>query len=450
MTLNRTPLFNLLALTLSLALPALPEGQADSKQADSKQIMDRLDKLERENDAMRQELRALREQVQAAATPNTEERLAVQERRTEELAQTKVESSQRLPIRLTGMALANTFINSKQNGGVDYPTIAFSGRGNATGGATLRQSVIGLDYSGPETIGGGKIRGSLFMDFFGGTSQPNNEIIRLRTAAIAIDWDSSTLMVGQDKPIFAPRNPDSLAQVGVAPLAGSGNLWFWEPQARFEQRIKIGEQLTLRADAGIVQTSEFLANVPTAFAATLERSRPGAEARFELVYGSQAGPRIEIAPGFHYSATHVAGTSVPSDVFSLDWLLAPIDRIELTGAAYSGQDLAHFGLGAVRQGFTIFGPRNALPIHAKGGWSQLTLRATNRLSFHLLGGIHDGRNRDLLAGDIAYNHSYGGNFFYHLAPNVIFSFEALQTRTNYLGPGLRLSNHYDLAIAYLF
>jgi hypothetical protein len=72
------------------------------------------------------------------------------------------------------------------------------------------------------------------------------------------------------------------------------------------------------------------------------------------------------------------------------------------------------------------------------------------LSFHLFGGIHDGRNRDLLSGDIAYNHSYGGNFFYHLAPNVIVSFETLQTRTAYLGPNLRLNNHYDLALAYLF
>jgi hypothetical protein len=53
-------------------------------------------------------------------------------------------------------------------------------------------------------------------------------------------------------------------------------------------------------------------------------------------------------------------------------------------------------------------------------------------------------------GDIGNNHSYGGNVFYHLAPNVILSLEALQTRTKYLGPGLRLNNHYDLAVAYLF
>jgi hypothetical protein len=442
---SRTVLYRLLVPTVLQAFPAFSQSQTDLKQ-----ILDRVDRLERENDAFRQELRAVRDEIRATASPGAEEQLVVQERRTAEMAQSKVESSQRFPIRLTGMALVNTFINSKANGGVDYPTIAFLGRGNATGGATLRQTTIGLDYQGPETIGGGKIRGSLYMDFFGATSLPNNQVFRLRTASIAVDWNSRTLMAGQDKPIFAPRNPDSLAQVGVAPLAGSGNLWFWEPQARFEQRFKAGDLLRFRAEAGIVQTSEFLANVPPMWAATLERYRPGAEARFEMTYGSQNGRRIEIAPGFHYSVTHVAGASVPSNIVSADWLVAPADFLELTGAAYTGEDLAHFGLGALRQGFTIISLRNVLPIHAKGGWTQLTLRATNRLSFHLFGGIHDGRNRDLTAGDIAYNHSYGANFFYHIAPNVIVGFESVQTRTNYLGPGLRLNNHYDLAVAYLF
>jgi len=434
------------ALTLALAaLPALPQGQKDLQP-----ILERLDRLERENDALRQELRSLREELRAAAIPDMEDRVAVDERRTAEQAQTKVEASQRFPIRLTGMALVNTFINSKQNGGVDYPTIAYLGRGNATAGAGLHQTVLGLNYDGSQTLWGGTVSGSLYMDFFGGTSLPNGELMRLRTASISLDWGSRTLMIGQDKPIFSPRNPDSFAQVGVAPLAGAGNLWFWEPQARFEQRFKLGDQLTLRAEAGVVQTSEFLANVPSSFAASLERYRPGAEARFEIAYGSEEGRRIEIAPGFHYSVSHIAGTSVPSDVISLDWLIAPAEWLELTGAAYSGENLANFGLGAIRQGFTVLGPRDVLAIRAQGGWTQLTLRATSRLSFHLFGGIHDGRNRDLLPADIGYNHAYGGNFFYHLAPNVILSFEAAQMRTQYLVPGLRLNNHYDLALAYLF
>jgi hypothetical protein len=440
---------SVLVCGLILILPAAVPAPAQSS-AELRQIVERLDRLEHENELLRQEVRALRNELHPAGSPALEERLAAQESRIAEQAQTKVESSQRFPIRLTGMALVNSFINSKQNGGVDYPTIAYLGRGNATGGASWHQTVIGLDYTGPLTLWGGTVRGSLFMDFFGGTSLPNNQLIRLRTAEIAVDWASRTLMVGQDKPIFSPRNPDSLAQVGVAPLAGSGNLWFWEPQARFEQRIKMGENLTLRAQAGVVQTSEFLANVPSSFAASVERYRPGGEGRIEIAYASQGDRRIEFGSGFHYSASHVAGVSVPSDVVSVDWLLAPACWIDLQGAAYTGQNLASFGLGAIRQAFTVLGPRDVLVIHAKGGWSQLTLRATDRLSFHLMGGIHDGRDRDLLSGDIADNHSYGANLFYRIAPNVIVSFETMQTRTHYLGSGLRLNNHYDLALAYLF
>jgi hypothetical protein len=188
------------ALTLALAaLPALPQGQKDLQP-----ILERLDRLERENDALRQELRSLREELRAAAIPDMEDRVAVEERRTSEQAQTKVESSQRFPIRLTGMALVNTFINSKQNGGVDYPTIAYLGRGNTTAGTGLHQTVLGLNYDGSQTLWGGTISGSLYMDFFGGSSLPNGELMRLRTASISLDWGSRTLMIGQDKPIFSP------------------------------------------------------------------------------------------------------------------------------------------------------------------------------------------------------------------------------------------------------
>ena len=43
---------------------------------------------------------------------------------TEEQAQIKVEAAQRFPIRLTGMALVNSFYNSRQNGGVGEPAVA--------------------------------------------------------------------------------------------------------------------------------------------------------------------------------------------------------------------------------------------------------------------------------------------------------------------------------------
>ena len=65
--------------------------------------------------------------------------------------------------------------------------------------------------------------------------------MRLRTAAISLDWKNTSLLFGQDKPIISPRDPTSLAQVGVSPLTGAGNLWLWQPQIRLEQRFSLGE-----------------------------------------------------------------------------------------------------------------------------------------------------------------------------------------------------------------
>ena len=445
-------------LRLAVVLLAPLVRLSAQQSPDLSRILERLDRLEAENRELREQVRELREQVGAPAVdaPKLTERVDVEERRTAELAQVKVEASHRFPVRLTGMALVNTFYNSRQNGGADNPTIASLGRGNAVGGATWRQTILGLDYRGPETLWGGKIRGSVFMDFFAGTNNPLNNTLRIRTATFGMDWKTRSFTVSQDKPLISFREPDSLSQVGLSPLTGAGNLWVWTPQARFEQRLAFGAQSGLNAQLAVIQTSEGGASVPAAFASTLERYRPGLEGRFEFFRKFEGERRIEIAPGFHTSASHAAGGSAPSNLFFLDWALAPVSRVELTGDFFSGQNVAHFGTG-VRQGFWIARPGNLLPVHSRGGWAQLKLVATDRLSFHLLAGQHDDRNSDIRAGfsdstggGIGKNQAFGANFFYKLAPNVIMSFETLQTRTTYLLFGNRLNNHYDLAFAYLF
>jgi hypothetical protein len=427
----------------------LAQAAAFAQSPEMQQILARLDRLEQENQTLKEEVRALRDELHAGAAP-VEERLDVHERRIEEQAQTKVEASQRFPIRITGMALANTFLNSKQNGGSDNPTLASVGRGTSTGGATLRQTVLGLEYHGPQTFAGGSVSGSLFLDFFGGSNAPLNNVARIRTGEIRLNWATTTLSFAQDKPLIAPRDPTSIAQVGLSPLTGAGNLWLWEPQVRLEQRFQFNEQTHLRAQVGLIQTTEGAATTPSQFASTLERVRPGLEGRFEVSRTFGHNGRIEIAPGFHASTTHVAAASVPSRAFSMDWLLSPAGWMEFSGAYFTGENLAHLGTGGIRQGFTVLGPGDVIPVRATGGWAQLKLQPTERLSFNLMTGRHDDRNTDLRFGGIAYNHAIGANVFYRLSPNVIVSFETLQVRTLYQGTGLRLNNHYDLAIAYLW
>lgn len=442
-------------LVCGLILLAAPLWGQDAGQI--QQILQRLERIENENRALAEEVRSLRRELastrsdpapaQSPAAPesDTQERLAVQEQRVTDQAQSKVEASQHFPIRITGMALFNSYYNSRNNGGFEYPTVAAPSERD--GGATMRQTTIGLDYRGPRTLWDGKVHGSVYMDFYGGTGTMLDQIVRFRTGSIGIDWKTRSVTAGIDKPIFNPREPASLAWVGISPLAGSGNLWQWAPQVSFEQLIPIsGEATGIRARIGVVETRD--APYGSGIFET-EPARPGLEGRFEFFHNFGAG-RLEIAPGFHASATHLEEVSVPSRVFSLDWYFRPVARVEWSGAFFTGKNVHHFGGGALQQGYVVLSEGRMLPVHSIGGWGQLKLTATRRLSFNLFSGQQDDRNTDLQRGSVGKNLTVGANFRYRLGPNVLVGLEASQLRTAYIRAGTLLVNHYDLAVAYLF
>ncbi len=430
-----------------LALCLAPVSLCAQTAPDLAKILQRLDRLEQENRALSEQVRALQAQLGAPAPvpPTVEERLDIQQQRVEEQAQTKVEASQKFPIRLAGMALFNAFANSKQSGGVDYPvTAAPAGAGHD--GATVRQTILGLEFDGPRAIWGGKVNGSVYMDFFaGGTSST----MRIRTASVEIAWKDRSVAAGLEKPIFNPREPSSLAQVGVSPLTGAGNLWLWLPQVRIEQEVRLGASSGVRAQLGVVQTREI---GPYAGTAAVEAARPAAEGRVNFHHKLDEERRVEIAAGFHASTTHAGGQSIPSNLFAMDWFFNPWKAVEFSGVFYSGQNVAHLGSGT-RQGFAVYqdyGKTYGYAVESKGGWGQLTLHVLPRLDFHLFTGQVDDANHDLAAGGIGKNLLFGGNAYFRVAPNVLMGLEASQLRTMYLGQGVRINNHYDLALAYLF
>ncbi len=441
-------------------------GWAQNDTAALKAILERLERLEQQNRTLTEEVQALRRQLSAGAvtTPTApapvplEERLSVQETRVEELAQTKVETSQRLPVSLTGMLLFNAYINGRHNGGSDNPTVASLNAVPRTAGGTFRQTILGLKFQSPRTVLGAEVNGSLYMDFFANLA-PNvnpdraisgnlNRLMRLRIATVELDWESTSFLFGQEKPIISPREPMSLSQVGVSPLTNGGNPWLWQPQARLEQRFRFSGSTNLTAQIGVFQTAEASGNISEALAATLESSRPALQGRFAFRHAIGEDRHIEIAPSFHMSTTHVAGTSVPSRVYSFDWSIAPLPKLDFTGMFYGGQNTAN--LGTLRPGFTVLGPGRVIPTHSLGGWAQFSYAATPRLTLNIFGGQHDDRDSDLRANAIGKNFAYAGNALYRIAPNVIFAFEVMQLRTNYVGAGRRLNNHYDLALAYQF
>ena len=464
-----------LALLAILCCAGLKAGAQNTPEM--REVLARLDRLEKDNQTLTEELRALRQelaafrvagraapaedppanssdgQAVAAAQPPDDSR-TVEQNRLEELAQTKVEASQKFPIRITGMALFNSYLNGHYNNNTGNPTIASLAPGGATGGGTLRQSTLGLLFDGPMTFAGGKVSGSLYMDFFGGSGTSLNQLVRLRTADVNLDWASTRLSFGQEKPIISPRDPDSLAQVGVSPLTGAGNLWLWQPQIRIEQRVSLGPASGLLAQIGAFQTSlSNLSSDPNSYAAPVvgqpsEESSPGAESRLEFWRRWSETGRLEIAGGFHFNRNHVGRFSLPSNIYSLDWFYRPFDKLEFSGMFFHGRNLAV--LGGLRQGYTVLPGGKWVSVRSSGGWAQLRFPVTARLAFDVYGGQQDDQNADLLPGLIGKNLAYFANAMYRLAPNVMVSLEGGQVRTTYFQVGNRLNEHYDLGIAYLF
>ena len=422
-------------------------------------ILERLDRLEAQNRELAAEVEKLKTELAAAhddgpaSAPTLSERLAVEETRTAEQAQSKVGASERFPIRITGMALFNTYLNSANSGGSAFPTAAASSP--ASGGATFRQTTLGLEYNGPATVWGGKVSGALSMDFYGGSGHTLDQIFRLRTATIGVAWKTRSVMAGLDRSLLSLRDPESLAQVGVSPLTGAGNLWLWLPQARVEQDFALGESSGIRVQTALVQTNEANAvyggpypssSLASEYSTAVAPGRPGTEGRVEFFSGTDR--RIEIAPAFHHSISHVAGGSAPSDIFALDWLARIGKPLEFSGSMFSGTNTAT--LGGLQQGVLVVGPGKAYAIRSAGGWGQLTWHLLPSLWFNFFTGQEDPRNSQLRAGAIGKNFAYGANVFLRLAPNVLTSFEVYQYRTSYIHGGTLLSNHYDLGFAYRF
>ena len=385
-----------------------------------REVLSRLERLEKDNETLTEEIRALRKELatlhgpatgtetanQPSATeqPPADETQAVQRARVDEMNQTKVESSQKFPIRITGMALFNAYLNGQYNGGTNNPPAASLASGDSTGGATLSQTTLGLLYNGPQTFADGKISGSLYMDFFGGSTASIGHLLRIRTASINLDWTNTSIMFGQDKPLISPRDPDSLAQVGYSPLTGAGNPWLWQPQIRVEQRFTLSQDNGLRVQAAVFQTSN-PNNMPvSAESYQVEESRPGAEGRVEYWQRWGETGRLEIAGGIHYNRNHLGDVSLPSDVYSVDWFFRPFQKIELSGMFFHGRNVPV--LGALPPGYTLLPNGQIVPVRSNGGWAQMRIPITSRLAFNVYGGEQVNRTTDLVLGNSGANAGY--------------------------------------------
>ncbi|HEX8198117.1 MAG TPA: hypothetical protein VF571_18125 [Pyrinomonadaceae bacterium] len=477
----------------------------------------RVKQLEAEVQTMRAELDALKKlllQQQAAqnlvkAELQTSETVAVKtEDKTIEAVKTetketiKAEPKQQTPqkqlgvdlgsVRLTpyGTIYFNAFNNTGATNNQDVPLFAtpFTGGQSVFGGqsaesgtsASVRQTRLGLRFDGAR-IGNARLGGVLEADFFGGFPAvgigENFGVVRIRLANAKLDWEKTSVTIGQDWMPFAPVNPTSIAAAAIPQLAAAGNPWARLPQVRVDHQIT--DQITLTGAILAPQTGDhpqfsFFLQPNSGAASRL----PFFQSRIAFAGKNWLGTKKNGAIGVsgHYGRSRSAATiflsgpnvtyEVDSFGLAVDWNFPLHARVSLAGEAFFGRNLGGFQAGVFQGLNTEFAYRenNLITlagirgIGTRGGWTQLGFTPDafkDRLTVYGSIGIDDPRNEDLTSFFIfsnprSRNLAYAFNAIYKFTPQFQIGAEFRRFETQYFATGERTNNHVNLGAAYSF
>lgn len=445
--------------------------------------------LRKDLDASKSQLSAISGQpggtaaMQAGPTPapsasTTEERLSkleenqqLQDAKISEQNQTKVESSSKYRVRLSGIVLFNMYAN---RGGVenqDFPQLATAGdplSSDGTFGGSLRQSQIGIQGSGP-VIAGAHTSAQIQLDFAGGFPETPNGVsfglTRLRTGTIRFDWDKTSLIAGQDTLFIAPLAPTSLATLAVPALAYSGDLWSWAPQIRVEHRFTLSDSSSLSVQGGILDSLS--GDVPPSY----DRYATWGESSGQPAYATRLAWTKEIhgqnltlgAGGYYGRQLWGYGRSVDGWAGTTDLTLPLGQLFEISGQLYRGRATGGLGGGigqsVLWMGSLIDPATKLFGLNSIGGWAQLKYKATTKLEFNGAFGqdnpfAHDlrayGGNHTYYPSPLAKNQTALVNSLYQPRSDVVLSLEYRRLKTFTLDRNANSANVVDFSVGYIF
>lgn len=386
--------------------------------------------------------------------------------------QTKVESVSKYRMRLSGIALLNAFENSGSVDNQDVPNLA-RGRGtlDTTGsfGATARQSELGFEAYGP-TFAGARTSADLRMDLFGGfPNTPNGEtegLMRLRTATVRMDWDRTSIVVGQDAPFFSPLSPTSIASLGYPAFSYAGNLWTWTPQARVEHRFDLAHSSGIMVQGGFLDPLSGEPPASQTYRTPLagEKSRqPAYGSRIAWAHGSNDRALALGIGGYYGRQNYGVGRTMDAWAGTADWSIPMGNRLSLTGEFYRGRALGGLG-GATGRSVLFSGPVTdptslLVGLNTIGGWTQLKFKASEAVEFNAAYGEDDPFNSDLLRFYRLYGYAYSRisrnqnemfNVIYRPRTDLIFSLEYRHIYTSEIDGDRYTAGHLNLGVGVLF
>ena len=374
-----------------------------------------------------------------------------------------------------GTIFFNAFGNSGGTNNADVPIFATpSGSGNTS--ASVRQTRLGLKLQGAK-VGTARIGAVIEGDFFGGFPSvgigENFGVFRVRLAYVRLDWERTSVTVGQDWMVFAPVNPTSMATAGNPQMAAAGNNWARLPQVRLER--KFGDHISWQGALLAPQTGDFSTN-----AAFSVQPTSGASSRLPFIqsrivfaiqnwFGAKKAGSIGVSGHYGRSRVFTGPTNVRNDIESvgtaMDWNIPLNERITASGEAFLGRNLGGFQAAifqsynndfAYRIGSSLV-PSGVRSIGTRGGWLQVgftppTLQ--DRLTLYGSVGIDDPDDRDLVSFSSrdwrTRNFVVASNLNFKFTPQFSLGAEFRRLRTYYLLSGRQTSNHVNLGASYSF
>jgi len=401
-----------------------------------------------------------------AQVDDLHERQAMQETQIATLDQSKVESESKYPVKIDGLLLFNGFVNTSQVDVASAPSLAIAGGGST--GASLRQTVLGIDARGPR-LAGATSHADLRVDFFGSATGSTGQssytdvggLLRLRTAHATLDWTHTQAFIELDRPIVSPTSPTSLVAVAEPALAWSGSLWVWSPQIGFTQTLALGASSHLALEAALIDVPD----PPLAPGATstntvseAEHSRwPGSEFHLGLA-GKENGAGPAIGIGGYFSPHETAGgLGYNAWAATLDLNLPLAMGFEISGSLYRGAALGGLGGGTYKD--YLYAEGKALALDDVGGWAQLKKHAGPRLEFNGAFGMDNAFSSQLREyvsysstgyQNLARNQTFFANAIYSPSAYLLFSLEVRHIATTPVTGAPANSNVVGIAAGYKF
>ncbi len=390
--------------------------------------------------------------------------------------QTKLESASKYRVRFSGIVLFNLFGNSGYPDNQDVPTwILRPDPMDSPGsvGATLRQSILGFEVFGPDVFGAHS-SGNVNLDFGGGFPATyngvNSGIVRLRTAAVRLDWKDTSVIAGQDGFFLSPQPPTSFASLVVPALTYSGNLWSWTPQLRVEHRFEFSNHSHVSLQAGVLDP--LTGETPNGFNYVWYRTPDAGNESRQPAFATRVaysypflGRTFTLGAGGYYSREYWGfNRNVNGYAATADWNL-PLNRwFTLSGFFYRGQAIG--GLGAALSRSVVYnGPltdpaTSVRPLNSEGGWAQLKYQPLPKLEFNAAFG-----QDNPFAADIRYfgvyaqsyanpflarNRAGFGNVIYRPRSDLLLSLEYRRLETFSIFNASYLGGQLNMAMGILF